>query len=271
MTGHFEGAQAVAFSPDGTRLATASTLSGLVWDAGTGKLVASFNGHSDVVTSVAFSPDGTLVVSAAVDDTARVWEADTGREAVVLAEHRETDTDAAFVPDGTLIVTGARNGDVRVWDAVTGAPRARFECDDRINGLAVSPDGAVVAVTTTIRARAWELATGIPDLAIDGGHDYLNAVAFGPPGRCSASRPPTRRRPSGMSRPAFRWRPWRGTPVPWRRSRSPRSPRPARSRSRPGRWTAPPGPGTRLRGGPASSWPGTHRGSRRSPTRPRGR
>ena len=62
---------------------------------------------------------------------------------------------------------------MRVWDAATGAPRARFECDDRVNALAVSPDGAVVATTTTITARAWELATGIPEIAIDGGHDHL--------------------------------------------------------------------------------------------------
>jgi WD40 repeat protein len=96
----------------------------------------------------------------------------------VLAQHRGTDTDAAFVPDGTLIVTGASNGDVRVWDAATGAPRARFECDDRVNALAVSPDGTVVAATTTITARGWELATSIPEIAIDGGHDYLEAVAF---------------------------------------------------------------------------------------------
>ena len=125
MAGHFEGAQDVAFSPDGTRLATASTLSALVWDAVTGRWIASFGGHADTVTSVAFSPDGTLVVSVAVDETARVCEADTGRETVVLAEHRGTDTAAAFVPDGTLIVTGASNGTcgygTRTWDAATGA------------------------------------------------------------------------------------------------------------------------------------------------------
>jgi WD40 repeat protein len=75
--------------------ATATTLTGLVWDAVTGGLAASFGGHSDLVTLVAFSPDGTLVVSVAVEETARVWEADTGRDTVVLAQHRGTDTDAA--------------------------------------------------------------------------------------------------------------------------------------------------------------------------------
>jgi WD40 repeat protein len=182
MAGHFEAVQDVAFSPDGTRLATTSTLRALVWDAVTGQGIASFGGHADTVTSVAFSPDGTLVVSGALDETARVWEAATGRERVVLAEHGGTDADAAFVPDGTMIVTGSSDREVRVWDAATGASRARFECNDRVNALAVSPDGTVVAATTTITARTWEIATAIPGVTISGGHDYLNAVAFDPSG-----------------------------------------------------------------------------------------
>ena len=106
----------------------------------------------------------------------------TGRERAMLAEHRGTVADAAFVPDGTLIVTGSSDRDLRVWDAATGTPRARFEFDDGVNALAVSPDGAVVAATTTITARRWEIATGLPAVTIGGGHDYLNAVAFDPSG-----------------------------------------------------------------------------------------
>jgi WD40 repeat protein len=51
-----------------------------------------------------------------------------------------------------------------------------------VNALAVSPDGTVVAATTTITARTWEIATGIPGVTISGGHDYLDAVAFDPSG-----------------------------------------------------------------------------------------
>jgi WD40 repeat protein len=75
-------------------------------------------------------------------------------------------------------VTGSSDRDVRVWDAATGVPRAPFEGDSAVNALAVSPDGAVVAATTTITARTWEIATGSPGVTISGRHEYLNAVAF---------------------------------------------------------------------------------------------
>jgi WD40 repeat protein len=56
-----------------------------------------------------------------------------------------------------------------------------------VNALAVSPDGTVVAATTTITARTWEIATGIPGVTISGGHDYINAVAFDPSGALLAT------------------------------------------------------------------------------------
>ena len=53
------GDRAVAYSPDGTRLAVASSLGIRLYDAHTGTELALLQGHKLVVNSVAFAPDGT--------------------------------------------------------------------------------------------------------------------------------------------------------------------------------------------------------------------
>ena len=63
----------VAFSPDGTRLATGSAARGArVWDAASGQQLLEVR-HDHQVTAVAFSPDGTRLATGSDDKTARVW------------------------------------------------------------------------------------------------------------------------------------------------------------------------------------------------------
>ena len=56
-----------------------------VWDAITGKLLATLAGHAGVVRSAQFSPDGTRIVTASHDRTARVWNTVTGRHVTTLS------------------------------------------------------------------------------------------------------------------------------------------------------------------------------------------
>ena len=66
-----------AFSPDGARILTASgDNTAKLWDAASGKLIASFD-HQGTVRWAAFSPDGARILTASWDKTAKLWDAAT--------------------------------------------------------------------------------------------------------------------------------------------------------------------------------------------------
>jgi serine/threonine protein kinase len=83
--GHSSTVRAVAWSPDGRRIASTGGLSReqsdntvQVWDATTGGHVFTYRGHSNIVRAVAWSPDGRRIASGAWDNTVQVWDATTG-------------------------------------------------------------------------------------------------------------------------------------------------------------------------------------------------
>ena len=78
---------AVAFSPDGTRIASGSDDKKLIiWDARSGERTATLEGHTHRVTSVAFSPDGTRIVSGSWDQKLIIWDARSGERDMAEGE-----------------------------------------------------------------------------------------------------------------------------------------------------------------------------------------
>ncbi|MBK8795378.1 MAG: hypothetical protein IPM07_02715 [Anaerolineales bacterium] len=69
----------VAFSPDGTTLASGSAdCTVCLWDVASGALHTVLNGHSETVYKVAFNPDGSAVLSCSADGTIKFWDVQTG-------------------------------------------------------------------------------------------------------------------------------------------------------------------------------------------------
>ena len=73
--GHSNKVRAVAWSPDGRRIASGADDQVVqVWEANTGKQICTYQGHAGRVTSVAWSPDGRQIASASDDGTVQIWQ-----------------------------------------------------------------------------------------------------------------------------------------------------------------------------------------------------
>jgi WD40 repeat protein/serine/threonine protein kinase len=178
---------ALAFSPDGRRLVTASRHgTARLWDTATGEPAGPPLQHRGKVLAVAFSPAGDTLVTAGEDRTARLWDAATGQPRGLVLNHSGPVRAVAFSPDGQVLLTGAGSGDhsARLWRTRDGSPVCPpLRHNGAVRTVAFSRDGrTAVSGGNDNMARLWDTTTGQPRCQPLPHPGSVGAVAFSPDG-----------------------------------------------------------------------------------------
>ncbi len=175
-------AYAVAFSPDGGRLAAGGGGALNIWDWRKRELLLTFPYGEQRAPTVAFSRDGKRLASGTWRGSIKIWDAEKGGKPLLpLPEDHYPVTALAFSPDGARLAQAGFGRRVNVWDTTTGALVHSMLHTGLIACVAYSPDGQRLASAGEDKTvRLWDATTGREVLGLRGHLDPCLCLTFSP-------------------------------------------------------------------------------------------
>jgi serine/threonine protein kinase/WD40 repeat protein len=187
-------ANAVAFAPDGKRLAAANGVAGApgdvtLWDVTRRVQKATWPGFADAVLRVAWSANGKLLAAGCRDGSVKVWDHAANREIQTWPPAPHPVTDLTFTHDGRTLVVGRKRYAVKLLDVATGKERATLTGPDALAAaVALAPDDKTLATATSGRLTAlWDVAGESIRAFLDGPTGDVQALAYSPDGKMLVS------------------------------------------------------------------------------------
>ena len=175
------------YSPDGTRLAVASSIGIWLYDTETYKEVALLSGHTAPVKRIAFNSNGSVVASWSSDRTARVWSAKSAEHLRTLCVRGHQYGRGAISADGSVLACQfGLTADL--WDVQKGELKGVVKELGRATGLAISADGSFIACGNSDgTVHLWNAESGKKLHSLAGHKDEVRIMAFSSVGSVLAS------------------------------------------------------------------------------------
>ncbi len=158
-----KGVTAVAWSPDGSRLATACLDFRIyLWDVEHGQRQATLEGHSEKITSLSFNHAGNLLASAGYDSVARLWDSNSGQ---LMASHPGRSWQIQFSRDDRYLMGLHNSSRYYSLEVVESRECRQLYVKRDGNGFSsaeFSADGRILATGSASTIRFWDAFSGQP-------------------------------------------------------------------------------------------------------------
>lgn len=185
LEGHTDSVVQVAFSHDGTYLATGSYDGTVkIWAVAGGTLVHSLDGPSKEVEWVLWHPKGHAILAGSTDTMAWMWWAPTGKLMQIFAGHAQSVTCGCWGLGGKVICTGSEDRGVIVWNPRAGTPQQHIKQahESAIISICSHPEAPIVVTgSEDAVAKVIQMETGKVIASLSGHADSVECVQFNSP------------------------------------------------------------------------------------------
>jgi WD40 repeat protein len=172
------------FSNDGARVAVGYADGSVrVWPADGSGAPLVLEGRGSAALFVGFTPDRSMLVRATLDGSLTVWRLDRPGEAVSVPAHRGPIRSMAIARDGQRLATVSVDGSTRIWGLPTLSLLQAFVGEVPLLDVAWSPDGTLIATTSSDRLATIRRADGSGTPVVLRGHQEWLWGSFTPDGR----------------------------------------------------------------------------------------
>ncbi|MBM3152962.1 MAG: WD40 repeat domain-containing protein [Chloroflexi bacterium] len=183
------GGSSVDWSPDGRTLAAGSQAVVALWQMPGGGFIRNLWGFDGYVWALAFSPDGKLLAAAGMDNPISVFYTYSWTKMAALEGHTNYATQLAWSGDSARLASMAYDDTIRLWDVASGECLLVITPEARPLGMALSPDGSLLALGLLDgTVSLLDASNGGTLRALQGHADRVNGVSFSPDGSLLASR-----------------------------------------------------------------------------------